>query len=116
MTTVSQIYPSPWLKADDLAGSVTVKIAKVAVEEFRQRDGEKESRIVLSFSKDGKPTKKKLICNKTQALAVAQLTKTEEFEKWQGREITLRPATLPNGKATISIAPESPSPKTGAKA
>ena len=115
MTTVSQLYPSPWLKADDLVGSVAVKIAKVTVEEIRQPDGEKTPRIVLSFSKDGKPTKKRLICNKTQALRIAELTRTEEFNRWVGLEVILQPAKATNGKPTIAITAARPAQATPPK-
>ena len=111
-TTVSQLqaYTSPWLKASDLQGrAATVTIEKVTVEEIRQRDGSKEERIVVAFA--GKS--KRLSLNKTQALTLADLAKTETFEKWKGLVVTLEPATTKTGQQTINIRrPPSPTSTT----
>ena len=101
-TTVSQLqaYTSPWLKASDLQGrAATVTIEGATVEEIRQQTGQKEARIVVTFA--GKS--KRLICNKTQALTLADLAKTEVFAKWKGLVVTLEPATTKSGQATINI-------------
>lgn len=101
-TTVSQLqaYTSPWLKASDLQGrAATVTIEKATVEEIRQQTGQKEARIVVAFA--GKS--KRLICNKTQALTLADLAKTEVFENWKGLVVTLEPATTRSGQDTINI-------------
>ena len=101
-TTVSQLqaYTSPWLKASDLQGrAATVTIETATVEEIRQQNGQKEARIVVAFA--GKS--KRLICNKTQALTLADLAKTEVFENWRGLVVTLEPATTRSGQDTINI-------------
>lgn len=101
-TTVSQLqaYTSPWLKASDLQGRpATVTIEKTTVEQVRQQDGAKEDRIVVAFR--GKA--KRLICNKTQALTLAALAKTEVFANWSGLTVVLEPATTRSGKETINI-------------
>ena len=101
-TTVSQLqaYTSPWLKASDLQGrAATVTIETATVEEIRQQTGQKEARIVVAFA--GKS--KRLICNKTQALTLADLAKTEVFENWRGLVVTLEPATTRSGQDTINI-------------
>lgn len=101
-TTVSQLqaYTSPWLKASDLQGrAVTVTIEGATVEEIRQQTGQKEARIVVTFA--GKS--KRLICNKTQALTLADLAKTEVFANWKGLVVTLEPATTRSGQDTINI-------------
>jgi len=102
LTTVSQLqaYTSPWLKASDLQGrAATVTIEGATVEEIRQQTGQKEARIVVTFA--GKS--KRLICNKTQALTLADLAKTEVFAKWKGLVVILEPATTKSGQATINI-------------
>ena len=104
-TTVSQLqaYTSPWLKAADLQGrSVTVTVEKATVEEVRQKDGAKEARIVVAFV--GKA--KKLICNKTQALTLADLAKTEVFANWRGLVVTLEPTKTRSGQDMINIRPQ----------
>jgi RNA polymerase subunit RPABC4/transcription elongation factor Spt4 len=101
-TTVSQLqaYTSPWLKASDLQGrAATVTVETATVEEIRQQTGQKEARIVVAFA--GKS--KRLICNKTQALTLADLAKTEVFENWRGLVVTLEPATTRSGQDTINI-------------
>ena len=101
-TTVSQLqaYTSPWLKASDLQGrAATVTIETATVEEIRQQTGQKEARIVVAFA--GKS--KRLICNKTQALTLADLAKTEVFDNWRGLVVTLEPATTRSGQDTINI-------------
>ena len=101
-TTVSQLqaYASPWLKASDLQGrAVTVTIEKATVEDIRQQNGQKEARIVVAFA--GK--EKRLICNKTQALTLADLAKTEAFDNWKGLVVTLEPSTTKSGQETINI-------------
>lgn len=98
--SVADIYPSPWLRADDLRGhSARVQVSEAMVEELRQRDGSKETKIVLSFM--GK--QKKLALNKTQAMAMVKITGSEYYEDWPGAVIMLSPAQAPNGQATIAI-------------
>lgn len=98
--TVSELYPSPWLKPEDLAGrAVTVKIVAAQVEEIRQFDGSKAPKLVISFEK----ASKRLIANKTQARRLAELTQTEAFAAWAGHRVTLKPAVAQNGKPTIAI-------------
>ena len=95
-----QAYTSPWLKASDLQGrAVTVTVNGATVEEIRQQTGQKEARIVVDFA--GKS--KRLICNKTQALTLADLAKTEVFANWRGLTVTLEPATTRSGQETINI-------------
>ena len=98
--TVSELYPSPWLRADDLQGrTVTVTVGRVAIEDIRQRDGETQPRAVLAFA--GK--RKRLILNKTQCEAMASATGSERFDDWTGATVTLRPGTAPNGKPTVIV-------------
>jgi hypothetical protein len=99
---MSELYPSKWVKADDLAGrAAPVKITAVTVETFRQPDGSSKVSAVLSF--EGKA--KRMILNKTQCQALTDLTGSERFTDWVGRVITLAPTTAQNGKPTIAIRP-----------
>jgi len=99
---MSELYPSKWVKAADLAGrAVPVKITAVTVETFRQPDGSSRVAAVLAF--EGKA--KRMICNKTQCRALTDLTGSERFTDWVGRVVVLAPATTQNGKPTIAIRP-----------
>ena len=101
MAKVSEIgsYQSPWLRGEDLGGqSRRVKVERASVEEIRQADGTNQQRIVVTFV--GK--QKKLICNKTQAMALATAL-GDDTAGWVGRDVYLTPAPTPQGKLTISI-------------
>ena len=111
-TRISQLdaYQSPWLKASDLQGRAhRLKVKSATVEEVRQMDGGKEMMIVVAF--DG--AKKRLIANKTQALALADAAKTEEFNRWAGLTVILEPAVY-RGKDTINIRQLPPAQVNGA--
>ena len=113
-TKISQLdaYQSPWLKASDLQGRAhRLKVKSATVEEVRQMDGGKEMMIVVAF--DG--AKKRLIANKTQALALADAAKTEEFNRWAGLTVILEPA-VSRGKDTINIRQLPPAQGNGAGA
>lgn len=98
--TVSELYPSQWVRSRDLNGkAVTVTIQAVTVEEFRTPDGRTHLAAVLAFV--GK--KKRLILNKTQCKALVAITGSERFADWVGCEVQLAPATAPNGKPTIGV-------------
>jgi hypothetical protein len=98
--TVSAVYPSPWIKPDDLQGrAVTVTFREVGVQEFRQRDGSFKVAIVLSFE----GARKRMICNKIQAHAVAALLGTERLAEWSEHVVTLAPSRAPNGRPTIAV-------------
>jgi len=102
--TVAELYPSEWLRAEDLQGKqVTVKVTGYELREFRRPGGEVALSCVLAF--EGK--KKRLILNRTMCHALAEIMGSEAFEDWTGQRVRLCPARAPNGKATIGIiAPE----------
>ena len=111
-TRLSQLdaYTSPWLKAADLQGRAhRLKVERATVEEVRQTDGSKELKIIVTFEK----AKKRLICNKTQALALADAAHTEEFSRWAGLTVILEPAVT-RGKDTINIRQLPPAQVNGA--
>ena len=98
--SVSELYPSRWVKAADLNGkAVTVKVTDVMVEPVHTPGGETKTAAVLTF--EGK--QKRLILNKTQCRAMVAITGSEKFGDWVGAIVQLAPAKAPNGKATIAI-------------
>lgn len=98
---VSDLYPPRWVKAEDLKGKTTVvTIAGATVESFYvPQINDQKTAVVLSF--EGK--KKRLILNKTQCISLIQITGSEVFSDWIGREIVLAPGKAANGKPTIVI-------------
>lgn len=101
MAKVSQVYASPWLKAEDLAGkTVKVKIARAGAEVIKQADGlDKECIIVEFYGKQ-----KRLILNKTQANALA-LIAGDDTQDWAGTQLYLSPQPTNNGKLTLALMP-----------
>lgn len=112
MTTVSELFPSKYVRAADLGGRPrVVVVAAVFVEEFRQRDGSRARRPVLRF----RGATKAMILNKTQALALAEITGSEVIEEWVGHRVMLTPGVASNGQPTIVIQraphpPDAPEP------
>ncbi len=100
--TVSELYPSRWLRAADLNGrTVTVTIQRITLEELHNpRTNQRELVAVAHFGRS-----KDLALNKTQCTAVADIVGSEIFIDWHGRAVTLRPGTARNGKPTIDILP-----------
>ncbi len=98
--TVSQMWPCRWLRASDLDKGKIVTITGQRIEMLRKyHSQEKEACLILSF-KNGT---KELVCTKTQARAIAELTGSESFVDWPGTKVLLKPFCLPNGKYTIEV-------------
>jgi len=75
--TLTELYPSLWLKALDLERPVTVRITAAEVEELRLPSGEKHLAVVLSFEK----ATKRLAANKTQCKALAEIVGSERCSR-----------------------------------
>jgi hypothetical protein len=86
-----------------------VQIQAVEVQEFRQRDGEKQRKPVVAFA----GAVKKLIANKTQAFALAAAAGSDDLESWPGHFVTLIPGRTDNGHDTIIVKPAPATPPVG---
>ena len=86
MTTVSEAFPSNYLKAADLKNrTIKVAINKVVF------DGQnKESKPIVYFDK----VEKGLVLNKTNAVEIAA-THGDQMEGWTGKEIELFSQMVP---------------------
>lgn len=104
--TVSELYPDPYLKAQDLNGRpVNVTIKHCTVESFYNRNERRnEWKAVLDFGRT-----KRMILNKTQCAAIVTITATDNLSLWVGIPIMLTPATSPSGKPTINISAQAQS-------
>jgi hypothetical protein len=99
-TTVGELFPSRWLKAEDLNGrSFNLTVTRVTIEELDGIQG-KHWTVVLHFDP---AAKKALALNKTQSLAMAEITGTEIIADWTGANIQLSPGVASNKKPTIII-------------
>ena len=78
---LGQMFPSKYLKADDLQGRrVTLTIASVTVETL----GDESKPVVYFVGKD-----KGLVLNKGNGMMIAALAGTDETDDWHGTRIRL---------------------------
>lgn len=98
---VRNVFPSKWLNADDLGQRrVEVVIAGCAMEEVHNRvTNQKETKLAVAFEK----ATKRLLVNKTQAFAMAEIAGSDETDEWAGVRISMRVGRARNGKPTIII-------------
>ncbi len=88
MTTISDAFPSNYLKAADLNNrTIKVTIDKVLFEEIGQH---KDKKPVMYFNK----VKKGLVLNKTNATTIGAMH-GETMEGWTGKEIELFSMMVP---------------------
>lgn len=86
---VNQMFPSKWVKAEDIGNRrVTVTIAKLTQEEVQQEKG-KATAWALWF----RGAKKGLLLNKTNADTIASLY-GPETDDWMGKAIDLYTAQV----------------------
>ncbi len=109
ITTVSQMFPREWLHPDDLlkVGKVECVIERAQVEDrFNPRTKREEPRLIVYFFQRNRH----LICNKTQAFELADVTGTEAFGEWKGHSVILARGIAPNRKPTVTISPAPTAP------
>ncbi len=88
MKTVSELFPSRFLKAADLKGrTVKVKIKGVEVEEIGQ---DKDEKPVIYF--DG--VERGLVLNKTNGVAIGEIH-GDPIDGWTGKEIEIFSMQVP---------------------
>lgn len=95
--TVSDLFPREHLIAADLPRPFNLKISHTELREFTVNNV-KEMKLVLHFV----GAKRFLILNKTNALKLIEITGSEQFTEWHGKEISLTPGTY-RGKPTIIV-------------
>jgi hypothetical protein len=103
----SEVFPSKFIKADDLDGSaVVVKIAGASFEPIKSQDGKEQNKMVLAFH----GTEKTLPLNQTNWDSVADIC-GDDSDGWVKKKIELYPATTQmNGKTVPCIRVRKPSP------
>jgi hypothetical protein len=120
MPTKSEVFPSPWLKAEDLKGKpVTVKVAGAGYEKLKSPSGAEQRKMVLTFHK----TDKRLPLNLTNFDSMVDITGEGDSDDWVGHRIELFPTqTAMQGKlvdcirirkppqASLPITPPAPNP------
>lgn len=114
--TIGELFPSRWLKPEDLKRPALVAVASVDWPEVwdpSQKQNVIRPALRFSYRKaDGTTVTldKRLILNKTQALALAKITGTDELDGWIGANVVLTAGRAHTGAATIVIssAPAAP--------
>lgn len=81
---LTEMYPSKYLKVDDLEGDSPVIIANIKFERMQDDEGKEEDKPVLYFLKVAKG----LVLNKTNATTIAEQL-GDETEAWAGKRIVL---------------------------
>jgi len=101
-------FPSPWVSADDLGDKkFELVIAGVTLEEVHDRQTNKKvQKVVVAFV----GAKKRLILNKTNGLAFANICGSDETDDWKGKKVSLRAGKAHNGKQTIVVEPAAVQP------
>lgn len=98
---VRTMFPSKWLSADDLGQRrFDLTIAGCTIEEVHNRvTNQKEQKLAVAFEK----ASKRLLVNKTQAFAIAEIAGSDETDNWRGARVALHVGRARNGKPTIVI-------------
>jgi hypothetical protein len=102
MVTLSNAFPSKYLKAADLIdGPVIVTVRAAEQEVIKGFDGKEQSKVILYFAKKLKP----LPLNRTNFEAMMDISGSDESDDWPGTRIELyvTKVTMPNGKPTDGI-------------
>jgi len=82
----NDLFPSKYLKSEDLEGDVTLTIDSCSLEEFKNKDtGKSENKLVVYF----KDQEKGLLVNKTNFKSIAEITGQDDTDNWTGKKITL---------------------------
>lgn len=112
MPSIKDLHPDLWLKPHHLKGTrQTVTVERVSVEELHSPfAGKSGKKLVLSFH--GK--KLRLVLNKTQTFAMADVCRSDDYSTWIGHQAILSAARANNGKQTILISPIPDEPSTTA--
>lgn len=103
MPSIKEFWPDRWLKPEHLADRrARVIIETVTVEQlFNPRTRHHEPRLIIAFHAKNL----RMVLNRTQATALADITQTDDYTRWVGHEIILSRGTAPNGSPTIVISP-----------
>jgi hypothetical protein len=96
MVTLSDAFPSKYLKAADLAGGPVVATIKLAeLEKIKSFDGKEAAKVVVYFSKKLKP----LILNRTNFEAIGDICGSFDSDDFGGTKIEVfaQKVSGPNG-------------------
>src|SRR4051794_12877841 len=100
MPTVSDFYPSNYLRCADLKGNERLVTIERVVTELFENDGNKQTKPVVHFKEPGV---KPLVLNKTNFMTIAALC-GDDSDEWAGKKIVIYPELVPfKGKVTEAV-------------
>ena len=89
MAKLGEVFPSKWLKAEELDGDTVLTITEVKIEVMGQgRDA--DSKPVLYFQE----IEKGFVANKTNSNTLAKLLRSDDTDDWVGHQITIYPTDV----------------------
>ena len=98
MPTREDVFPSKWLKAEDLSGrAYTLVVSDTALEPLQNASGEVQNKVVLYFAK----TKKSLPLNRTNFDQMVEITRKADSDDWPGTSIEVYPTMTPLGNRSV---------------
>lgn len=93
------MFPSKYLKVDDLDGDSPVIIASIRFERLKDDDGKEEDKPILYFLR----VEKGLVLNKTNATTISE-QHGDDTDTWPGKRIVLtKESVLAFGKQVWAI-------------
>jgi hypothetical protein len=112
---LTEMFPSRFVKGEELTKPVTVTIARVEAETMRPSRTEEVTKFVLYFVESR--TGRGVVLSKTLANQIAQALGSDDTEDWPGQRITLYPEPVRVGNAervAIRARAAAPQPVNGA--
>jgi hypothetical protein len=93
--TRNQLFPSRWLKANDIApDGEEVTIRSVTIEQVGQN---RETKPVVAFEE----LDRALVCNRTNFSSIADLTGEPDTDNWPGHRVKLVRVHVPFGSKNV---------------
>lgn len=89
MTTLNDLFPSPYLAAGDVENKPVVTIKNLTKKTMKNRDGEEEVKPVIFFNE----FEKGMVLNKTNADIIGSLLGSV-IEEWYGERVQLHSVTV----------------------
>ena len=98
---IHKLFPSQWLSAADLGGKkFELTIESVSMVTVRNpQTNQEEQKPAIKFQR----AQKRLILNKTNAVAIAEITGKFDTDHWVGHAVVLSSGLTRNRKPTIII-------------
>lgn len=84
---VHEMFPSRFATGHDLAGPVTLTVARVAQETMRPGGGQPVAKWVIYFA----GAKRGVVLTRTLAYQIAQALGADDTDAWPGGKVTLYP-------------------------